>query len=288
MRTPSRSVSARFHSARAARLVVSCGCVRILIFRVLRIAVCVCAFVRCALQCTEGSAFVYLSDAQDAYNKRLRHQKDKQEREAWAKLRGTKALESLLREAGYSLQVVGAKSLALMEQHRAAGRAMPFDCDDEMEQPGAAAASPPAAAAGLGNPSPSRRRGGAGTSSYLLRNRRWLHDSEWNPSHPRVGSIMEGGLPRTDAALLTRQLAAMMAALKGRYMTWHRAGEPALLGGDIAKLVWWLQHERDRDRNPAAAPAEEPRAEEYRPQPQLQVTILPEPRAAKKARAEAR
>ena len=152
---------------------------------------------------------------------------------------------------------------------------------------GAAAASQPAAAAGLGIPRPPVAAAElvpalpAAEPSLAARQRmepvppsRRQHHGGWFASHGHGAADPPAGRDDGRARGTLHDLAPR--------------GRARLLGGDIAKLVWWLQHERDRDRTPAAAPAEEPRAEEYRPQPQLQITILPEPRAAKKARAEAR
>lgn len=223
---------------------------------------------------------MYLADAQDAYSKRLKQDNDKHEKDAWAKLRGSKALENLLREAGYTLEVQGAKSLAYLEQQKAEAARTSAQAD-EPGAPYSQSAAPVEAGAGAATKSRARD-----ISSYLLRSRRWLHESERNSSGPRSSSIMEGGLPRTDASYLTKQLAAMMHALGGRYGTSHREGAPLRVGGDLAKLVYWLLTERKRDRNPAAVPDHEPGTLEYRPPPQLQVTILPEQRQAKKARAD--
>lgn len=221
-----------------------------------------------------------LSDAQSAYDAHLKGSSDGTERKAWARLRNSKLLETRLKEAGYVLRV--------MTRQEAAAFLRPEGQEEQqLSQPGAAAA----AAAGE---SDARAQRGAGRSAahssgsdnaFMILNRRWKgrpDEAEQPSAGVAVANIMDGGLPSTDGAFLSKQLAAMFAYLGGHFNTWNDEKFP-YVGGALSKLVYYLHAERKRDINPAAAAGADEQLD-YRPQPQLQVSIPPRERAPKRAR----
>jgi hypothetical protein len=219
------------------------------------------------LQCSEHS-FILLSDAQKAYDAHLKCHNDGNEKRAWNKLRNSKLLETRLKEANYELRVMGKYEAAKMDK-RAEGVE---EQQELLSQPGAAAAaaSSPVAARGRGE------------SAFLILRRRWALRSdaaEQAAAVSRAANIMDGGLPSTDGAFITRQLAAMFGALRGNFTTWNDEQFPNV-GGALSKLVYWLALERKRDLNPAAVGEKE--AEEYRPPPPLQINIPRRERAPRK------
>jgi hypothetical protein len=218
---------------------------------------------------------VCLSDAYDAYGKHVKS--DSGEKKAFDKTRGTKLLETRLKEAGYKLRVLRKGEQAAFEQAA---------LEEQIGGYGAAAGAA-ARAAGGG----ARKRGGAagvgGESVVLIADRRWLpvvhggDESAAAAAAPRPVSIMGGGLPRTDGAALTSQLAKMFSALGGRFTT-HNDEQDKHAGGALVNLVFWLGQQRLRDRNPAAVADAD--MEEYRAPPQVQITIQREGPASKKQR----
>lgn len=227
---------------------------------------------------------IVLSDAYSVYGQHLKRQNDSSEKRAFEKTRGTKTLEARLKEAGYELRALRRGEQTAFEQ---AARADEHALHDE--QPGAPAGGGPGSARG--------RRGGAavaggggGEAVVLLANRRWLPVVSDEPAAaaaaaaaagPRPVSVMGGGLPRTDGASLSAQLASMLAALGGRFTT-HNSAEDPYAGGALVKLVFWFGQQRLRDRNPAAV--NDTDMEEYRPPPAMQINIQKEAQQRKKPR----
>ncbi len=222
------------------------------------------------MQCSSDS-FILLSDAQRAYDTHLKSHNDGTEKRAWNKLRNSKLLETRLKEANYELRVMGKYEAARMEQ-RAEGAEEPPEL--QLSQPGAAAAATSSAVRGRG-----------GESAFMILHRRWSPrgSEEQAAAVSRAVNIMEGGLPSTDGAYISRQLDAMFIALGGQFTTWNDE-QFRNVGGALSKLVYWLGVERKRDLNPAAAAVDEQEVEEYRPQPVMQVNIPRREAARKKAR----
>jgi len=224
---------------------------------------------------------IQLSDAYHAYGQHLKRQNDSSEKRAFEKTRGTKVLETRLKEAGYELRALRKGEQVAFDAAR--GEQTTADPSFLDEQPGAAAAAGPL----------SRRRGGpmaggGGEATILLANRRWLPvvaeesgASAAAASHPRPVAIMGGGLPRTNGPSLTKQLDSMLSALGGRFTT-HNSAEDRFAGGALVKLVFWFGQQRQRDRNPAAVPDAD--MEEYRPPPPMQIHIQKEAPMRKRAR----
>ena len=226
------------------------------------------------MQCSSNS-FLLLSDAQRAYDAHLKNYNDGTEKRAWTKLRSSKLLETRLKEAGYELRVMGKLEAIQFNQTAAANTAEGDEQQEEqnfLSQPGAAAAATaPSARGGRGN---WRGSNAGGESAFLILHRRWrVHGSgiDDQPSAAAaVANVMDGALPSTDGAFISKQLAGMFSFLGGHFNTWNDAEFP-FLGGALAKLVYYLQEERKRDLNPAAAAADE--ALEYRPRPAVHVQI---------------
>lgn len=211
-----------------------------------------------------------LTDAQKAYDAHLKCHSDGNEKRAWHKLRSSKLLETRLREANYELRVMGKNEAARMEQ-RAEGVEEQAQ-ELQQSQPGAAAAAAASSSAR-----------GRGESAFLILHRRWTlrSDAEQAAVVPRAVNIMDGGLPSTDGAFISRQLTAMFGALNGHFTTWNDE-QFRNVGGALSKLVYWLGVERKRDLNPAAVGEKE--AAEYRPPAPLQVNIPRGEPTRKKAR----
>ena len=216
---------------------------------------------------------MFLSDAIDAYTKHVKSA-DKQERTAWDKVKGGgKLLLVQLKEAGYKTEVT----------------------DHTAQASGGGGASGAAASAAEQEPfSPTRARRAPGSggnrsggiaaeiSVTVLLDRKWLRLSA---AQPRKVAIMEGGLPPTDGKHLTRMVASMFAALGGNFTTFNSLATPNV-GGALVKLVYWLNLERKRDLNPSANADDAKEQAEYRPPPNLQVSIERD-RRARPPRAEA-
>lgn len=209
-----------------------------------------------------------LSDAQKAYDAHLKCHSDGNEKRAWNKLRNSKLLETRLKEANYELRVMGKHEAARMEQHADGVEGQEL----QQSQPGAAVVAASSSSAR-----------GRSESAFLILHRRWTlrSDAEQAAVVSRAVNIMDGGLPSTDGAFITRQLTAMFGALNGHFTTWNDE-QFRNVGGALSKLVYWLGVERKRDLNPAAVGEQE--AEEYRPPPPLQVNIPRGESTRKKAR----
>jgi hypothetical protein len=209
---------------------------------------------------------VLLADAQKAYDLHLKHNNDGTEKRAWSKLRSSKSLVDQLKHANYELRVMSKLEAARFA--RPAG-AEPTEEEAHLSQAGAAEGGGRGSRAG-------RSAGGASDSAFIIVGRKWSmpSDEEQPAAAAAVANIMDGGLPSTDGEFLAKQLAAMFLHLKGHFSTFNDDKFP-FVGGALSKLVFWLGAEKQRDLNPAAAPADH--ALQYRPQPQLQVAIHAEP-----------
>lgn len=209
-----------------------------------------------------------LSDAQSAYDKHVKGSSDGNERKAWSKLRSSKALESRLKDAGYELRVMTRQEAAAFT--RPEGQESSQE-ELQLSQPGAAAAAAGASGGGGRVHRGSWRAAAGSDNAFMIMNRRWKGgpDDDQPAAGAAVVNIMDGGLPSTDGAFLSNQLAGMFGHLGGHFHTYND-DQFLYVGGALAKLVYYLKLERDRDRNPAAVADE---AMEYRPQPALQVSI---------------